>query len=237
MSRSPEFDPSMKNSSPEAGEVPVHPRFNIDEINIFPSPKTYPEYIEQLRRMDQESDTKDEPDIESMIERGRERLFKTIEAEEKKRNNPWEPFNLEPQSNQRFINLYNGPYSEHMEFNREKSERLLEVAGIEGKVVIVDVPRDRSAGGATITSVNPDGSSSAGRFKSAEKQKTVKSALEGWKIEIPGEDILDEIVRKDSKKPLNERFAVKVNRTVRDSVREIVFREKLTPDGPHEFFL
>ncbi|MBI2031815.1 MAG: hypothetical protein HYT08_04350 [Candidatus Levybacteria bacterium] len=145
---------------------------------------------------------------------------------------PWEPFNLEPTPNQRFINLYDGPFSQQMELNRANADRLLDVAAIQGRVMLTNVPMDRNRG---IAGVNADGSVTKrrGLFWGEEIEEDGSKALvkpipEGWKIEIPGEEILDRLSRQESKTPLDRRFTAKFNQVIRDSMRKIIFREKLT---------
>ncbi len=147
----------------------------------------------------------------------------------------WEPFLLEPSPEDRFVNLYGGPFSQQMELNRKNVERFIEVAGLEGNITLVDVPRDRRAAGVSVTSVTPEGTATAGKVKSAEKRKTAHSTSEGWRIEIPGEDILDELSRKESKNPLDQRFTARFSQLIRDSMREILLREKLTSEK-HSMF-
>ena len=77
-----------------------------------------------------------------------------------------------------------------MELNRKNAERLLQAAGIEGKVILADKPMDKSR---SIAGVNPDGSIAGRRRLSwGEKiqdenksQSLVKSIPQGWRIEIP----------------------------------------------------
>ena len=198
-----------------------------------------------------------EPDYDEMIERGRRRLLEAIENDseeqivfseeelaeskgKKQKPNPWEPFNLEPHPSQNFVNLYGGPYSQQMELNRANAERLLEVAGIEGKVILADRPMDRSR---SVAGVNPDGSVTGRRKlfwgekieEEDKSQSLVKSIPEGWRIEIPGQEILDELSRQENKKPLDQRFASGFNQIIRDSLMKIMFREKLTPDGGNSY--
>ena len=85
----------------------------------------------------------------------------------------------------------------------------MQAAGIEGKVILADKPMDKSR---SIAGVNPDGSIAGRRRLSwGEKiqdenksQSLVKSIPQGWRIEIPGQDIMEELSRKESKKPLNK---------------------------------
>lgn len=159
----------------------------------------------------------------------------TAEPIKTKPTGDWEPFNLEPHPSHNFVNLYSGPFSAQMELNRKNAERLLQVAGIEGKVILSDTPMD---GSRSIAGVNPDGSV-AGRRRLSwgeeiqdenKSQSLVKSIPQGWRIEIPGQDIMEELSRKESKKPLDKRFVSRFNQQLRQAVNEIIIREKLTSE-------
>jgi|SRR3989344_3256598 len=150
-------------------------------------------------------------------------------------NGDWEPFNTEPSFNDRFINLYGGPFSQQMELNRKNAERLLDVAAIEGKVILADKPMNRSR---SIAGVNSDGSVTGRRrlfygerIEDEDKsQSLVKSFPEGWRVEIPGQEILEELSRKGSEKPLNKRFASRFNQQLRQALSEIIIKEKLSAE-------
>ena len=111
----------------------------------------------------------------------------------------------------------------------------MQAAGIEGKVILADKPMDKSR---SIAGVNPDGSIAGRRRLSwGEKiqdenksQSLVKSIPQGWRIEIPGQDIMEELSRKESKKPLNKRFVSRFNQSLRTAVEEAIVREKLTSE-------
>ncbi|OGH23643.1 MAG: hypothetical protein A2958_02620 [Candidatus Levybacteria bacterium RIFCSPLOWO2_01_FULL_38_13] len=153
-------------------------------------------------------------------------------------NGDWEPFNLDPHQSQNFVNLYGGPFSQQMELNRTNAERLLQAAGIEGKVIIADLPMDRSR---SIAGVNTDGSVTGRRRlfwgeKVQEEngsQSLVRSIPEGWRIEIPGQEMMEELSRKKSKTPMGERFIAKINQQLRQALSELIIKEKLTPKNPH----
>ncbi len=194
-----------------------------------------------------------EPDYDEMINRGRRRLLEAIEngdesdenivfsaetqtalKDKKQNHNPWEPFNLEPNPNQKFVNLYSGPFSQQMELNRANADRLLDVAGIQGQIILTDVPMDRSRG---IAGINSDGSVTKRRglfwgekLEEDQSQALVKPTPDGWRIEIPGQEIIEELSRQESKTPLDKRFTGRFNQVIRDSIREIIFREKLTTE-------
>lgn len=150
-------------------------------------------------------------------------------------NGDWEPFNTESHSSQNFINLYGGSFSQQMELNRKNAERLIQVAGIEGKVIIADLPMNRSR---SIAGVNSDGSVTGRRrlfwgerIGDEEKpQSLVKPIPQGWRIQIPGQEILQDLARQESKKPLDKRFVDRFNLQLRQALGEIIIREKLTAE-------
>ncbi len=162
------------------------------------------------------------------------------ETPEPRKQNDWESFNTKPHPSQNFVNLYSGPFSQQMELNRKNAERLLQVAGIEGKVILADTPMDRSR---SIAGVNPDGSV-IGRRKlywgekiedEDKSQSLVKSIPQGWRIEIPGQDILDELSSEKSKKPLDKRFVARFNHLLRPALNQVMIREKLTAEKDTQF--
>lgn len=217
------------------------------------SPELFVPGREVMRYFSPDNKPDKEPSYDEMIERGRRRLLEAIvngdesdgnvvfsaetppALKNKKQNyNPWEPFNLEPNPSQRFVNLYGGPYSQQMELNRANAERLLEVAAIQGRVTLTDVPMDRNR---SIAGVNTDGSVTKRRglfwgekIEEDESKAMVKPIPEGWKIEIPGQEIIEELSRQESKKPIGERFTTRINQTLRNLIGEVIFREKLTSD-------
>lgn len=150
------------------------------------------------------------------------------------------PFLDEPEpSQQKFVNLYGGPFAAQMQLNRNNAERLIKVAGIEGKIIMTDLPIDRRY---SITGVNSDGSVTGrkGLFwgEKLEDERSpealVKPIPEGWRIEIAGQEILDGLVRQRSQKPLDRRFIKRVNSCLRAAFSEIIIREKLTSEkNPH----
>src|SRR3989344_4155614 len=150
-----------------------------------------------------------------------------------KRQSDWESFLSKPAPQQRFINLYGGPFGQQMELNRKNAEKLLEMGGIEGKLILVDLPMDRSR---SIAGVNSDGSVTGRRrlfwgekIEDEESPRSlVKSVPEGWRIEIPGQDIMEELSRQESEKPLGKRFVARFNQQLRQALGEVILREKLT---------
>lgn len=222
------------------------------ERSFGASPELFVPGREVMRSFSPDNKPGQEPDYDEMIRRGQRRLLEAIENEteeqvlfsgeelakskdRKKKPNPWEPFNLEPHPSQRFINLYGGPFSQQMELNRINAERLLDVAAIQGQVVLTDVPMDRNR---SIAGVNTDGSVTRRRnlffgekLEEEGSEALVKSIPQGWKIEIPGQDIMEELSRQESKTPLDKRFTNRFNQIIRDSLREIMIREKLTSES------
>jgi len=162
-------------------------------------------------------------------------IVQTAEPIGAKPNSDWESFNTQPDPSRCFINLYGGPFSQNMELNRTNAERLLEVTGIEGKIILADGPMDRSR---YIDGINSDGSVTARRrlfwgekIQDEDKPHSlVKSVPEGWRIEIPGQDIMDELLRKESKVPLGKRFASRFNQSLRTAMGGVIVREKLTAE-------
>lgn len=156
----------------------------------------------------------------------------------------WEPFCSEPTAGQKFVNLYGGPFAQQLELNRTNAERLIVVAAISGQIILSDIPMDRKR---YLDGVNPDGSVTVRRQlffgqkidqeKSDKKQSLVTAIPQGWKIEIPGQEILETLARQKSNRPLNERFTGKVNERLRVSLNEIILREKLTSKNNAELRL
>jgi len=151
-------------------------------------------------------------------------------------NGDWEPFNLDPfnldpHPSQNFINLYGGPFSQQMELNRKNAERLLQVAAIEGKVILtsLSMSRTRSA------EVNPDGTATGKRGlfwgKKPEDAENpyhrVTSIPEGWRVEICDQRIHDELSQKFAGEKLQKKFVAKFNQHFRAGIWQAVWKEKM----------
>ena len=100
-------------------------------------------------------DVRDQRRILEMLARlgGRREEKKKLPSKNVNTSNGWEPFNtdLDP-TNQKFINLYGGVFSQQMELLRPKVEELLRVAAIDGKVVLTTMSADRKRSISGVTS-------------------------------------------------------------------------------------
>lgn len=143
------------------------------------------------------------------------------------KDGPWEPFLNEPDSeNQRFIVTYSGPYAQRLEINRKNAERLMEVAALDGKIVVTDLVPER---GRSISGVNPDGSVSAKRrlfwgerFPTSVDEESKYSRItlipEGWRVEIAGQKILEDLIERKSNKQLDRRFVIGFNGELKSAI-------------------
>ena len=179
--------------------------------------------------------------------RGKDRLLAAFDDEISRQNpdlkgsgkkNDWEPFLNELNEDQRVIVTYIGPYAQRLEINRKNAQRLIEVAALDGKIVVGDLVPDRNR---SISGVNPDGSVTAGRrvffghklgLPTEQEEKgeyrQVTSTPEGWRIEVAGQRILEDLAETESKVPLEERFLGRFKKEVRDSLSYILFEDKLS---------
>lgn len=161
-------------------------------------------------------------------------LAESADQKEPTKPNRWEPVLSEPTSTQNFVMIYGGPYSQKMEIDRVTAERFVDVAAINGRVYITDLAVNR---GRVTAGINSDGSVSAGRasfgslklpvFREEEEGfHRVTEVPDGWKLEIAGVKILEDLAEKRSKKPIDERFIQRFNAELRDGLRELIFRDK-----------
>ena len=162
------------------------------------------------------------------------------------RRDGFEPFLTEPQpDNQRFINMYGGNYSQHMELNRLRAEELMRVGAFNGQIVLTSSSSLRR----TSPDVNPDGSVTAKRGlfwgEQVQEEETARPYQvlpipQGWRVEIRDQEILDYLAREQSTKPLDKRFVVQFNRNLRSAFFEILKKEKIgdrDPDFKWKIFL
>ena len=154
----------------------------------------------------------------------------------------FEPFISDSQPGDRFINLYNGAFSQQMKLNRRKAEEFIRIAGLEGSIVLTSVPRSRIRN----IDVNPDGTVTARKSLShgespkewvEEKPVRAISIPEGWRIEVCDQLIMDELLSQETRKPLDKRFVERINPEVRSILQRIVIREKLTREKDADFRL
>lgn len=160
-------------------------------------------------------------------------INQTVEPIKTKLNSDWEPFNAEPHHpSQNFVNLYSGLFSTQMELNRKNAERLIQVAALEGNIILTSLlmSRTRSA------EVNPDGTATGKRRlfwdenpdDAENPYHRVTPIPEGWRIEICDQRIRDELSEKYSGEKLQKKFAAKFNEYLRTGIQQAVLGEKLT---------
>lgn len=151
----------------------------------------------------------------------------------------WEPFNQEPSSEQRFVNLYGGVFSAQMELNRKKAEELVRVAALEGQIVLTSLSAIRNRP----FEANPDGSVTAKRRLPWGEKPTedvenpyfrVASIGEGWRVEICDQRIHQELAERYSGEKLQKKFVARFNQYLRTAIWKIVKDEKLTSKKDHE---
>jgi len=165
----------------------------------------------------------------SSSEEEKERL---PQEEGENRQDGFEPFLTDPQPDtQRFINIYGGNYSQQMELNRLSVEELMRVGAYKGQIILTSLPplRKRSL------DINADGSATAKRRlfwgEKVEDEETIRPYQvlpipQGWRVEINDQEILDDLTRQESRKPLEKRFVAEFNRNLRSALFEILRKEK-----------
>lgn len=144
----------------------------------------------------------------------------------------WEPFNSEPESAQRFINLYGGNFAQDMKLNRKNTERLIRVAALEGNIILTSLSPSRTRS----IDINPDGSTTAKRRlfwdeNPDDKENPyhrVTSIPEGWRVEICDQRIRDELAEKFAGEKLQKKFVAKFNQHLRAGLWQVLWKEKLT---------
>ncbi len=147
-------------------------------------------------------------------------------------NGDWEPFSQEPAGDNRFLNFYNGNYSQDMEINRKRAEQAIKVAGLEGNIILTSLSYSRTRS----IEANPDGSVAGKRGlfwgekpeDSENPYHRVTSIPEGWRVEICDQRIRDELSEKYSGEKLQQKFVAAFNQHLRSGIREAVWKEKLT---------
>ena len=170
--------------------------------------------------------------LAKIAERPKAPKEKTPKPEKSFNNQVWEPFNTEPAPNQRFINLYGGNFAQNMELNRKKAERLIQVAALEGIVILSSLSPSRTRS----LEVNPDGTATGKRgLFWGEKPEDVENPYhrvtpipEGWKIEICDQKIHQELAEKYSGEELQKKFVTRFNQHLRAGIWQAVWKEKLT---------
>lgn len=165
-------------------------------------------------------------------------------VEQPRSENPWVPFLDNPQPEDNFVVLYGGPFASLLQYNSENAERLLKVAGFDGRVVVSDLDPNFVPSTTTITpDLNADGSiarrkpSPADLFKkpgySQEgKFSRIQTTPEGVRIEIAGGRILESLReldrRQHNNRRIDERFLKIFNTELRKSMTKALWEEKIS---------
>lgn len=157
--------------------------------------------------------------------------------EEKGSRKGFEPFvGSEQDSFYLFVNAYNGIYARDMALNRKAVERTLQLAHLDGKVILANSSLSRSR---AIDGPNPDGSV-------AQKRNTVFGAKleddkenplykvtpipKGWRIEINDNKLMEDIQKNKNltAEQTKKQFIGRFNELTRKGLMESVLKEKLT---------
>ncbi len=149
----------------------------------------------------------------------------------------WEPITDCPPSDN-FICTYGGNFSQHLLINRGQIERFLDIASLDGRVLLQESKVRRPQ--PIPDGVNPDGSVAGrgslrwGQKIEAENKKQnpyfqVESDPAGWVISINGNLIQEDLVKKglDARNMVRP-FAGKMNYYTRVGLRETLLKQKLS---------
>lgn len=185
------------NASPEdflAGREAFHAFSKNDIPENEPDYKISPNGVEKLRQL-----------IESDIPRG-----------QNPESQDWEPFSEDgkPKNGNRFINYYDGILEERLDLDRTKTEKVLDVAGMDNPVILSNARIDEG-------------------ISSLEKESGI------WRIKFDDKKAFEQAHAMIGDKSPDRKFLDLLNLTVRNSFREIFYREKLTAEGETDtgFFL
>ncbi len=148
-------------------------------------------------------------------------------------------------TNHRFINRYDGPYTQNMFLNRKAVEKFIKLGGLQGTITLGQLPNFPQR---IEEKVNPDGSVTTTKVDilnnghtspSLEEENPhyrVTSTYDGWNININGKRINDEISRNPPKSMSNEElFTRRFNGFLYNSLRNCLEREKWS-DEKNPFF-
>ena len=146
---------------------------------------------------------------------------------------PWEAFLAEQNPQNKVQINYEGPFAQRLEINRANAERFAGIGAIDNQIVIKDLPNSRAR---QIDSINADGSTTQKRSvffgqklqSEGAARSLVTPAPGAYIVAINGERILQEEQEKDSKKPLDVRFAKKFNEELGASLISVLRKEKLS---------
>lgn len=153
------------------------------------------------------------------------------------RRNFWEQI-LESQPSDKFVCAYGGPIAQQLEINRGVVDKFLDIASLDGRVLVKDSNRTRKRANPDI---NPDGSITAksvlkwGEKPIIDEKKDniyfqVEPDPEGWVISLNGKLIQDDLVEKtkNGSREVQKELAGKLNYSLRVGLKEALLKDKLT---------
>lgn len=143
--------------------------------------------------------------------------------------------NLSEIESRKFVSEYSGPFSANLQVKNHPLDRFLKLSGLYGKVTLRGDFIDRVR---PTPDINPDGSTSGkGNLRAKEapsvEQKiqdlSVNTDREGYVITINGEDILEELAKKNrGSYRVADQFAAKFNSLFCVGLQAALFLDKFT---------
>ena len=156
--------------------------------------------------------------------------------------NGFEPFinGNENGKNNLFVNLYGGNFSQKMELNRKGVERVLEIAHLDGTVILTSLIAPRKSSEAQGNELAAKRNLFFGdKIQDEDRENPshrVISVPEGWRIEINDQKLTEELTEKKlSGKKLQRAFIKRFNGHFREALKECVRREKLSNEKDKYF--
>jgi len=159
------------------------------------------------------------------------------------RTDGFEPFvNPEPTENPLFVNGYVGNFAQVMELNRVGIERVLKIAHLDGKVVLVNVSSLRFDAEAQGNELAAKRTPSFGEKIEEDHEENpflkVVPTPQGWRIEINDARITEELTEKKlSGKKLQKEFIKRFDGHLKEALKECIWREKLSSEKDKYFRL
>lgn len=154
-----------------------------------------------------------------------------------RKNSFWEPV-LESNPSDRFICTYGGPLAQHLQINRSVVDKFLNIASLDGRVLLTESKRHRPR---IAPDINPDGSVTAkgilkwGEKPALEEKKDnvyfqVEPDQEGWVISLNGRAIHDDLMEKTKKgsREVCQGTVEKLDYYLRVGLKESLLKDKLT---------
>lgn len=177
--------------------------------------------------------------VESIVKAALSRLSPEKAPEGNKNFEPFigeeKPNETLPNPEYKFINNYGGIYASRLELNRTAIERFISLSRIAGNITLSSLQRSRTRG---YMEINSDASVSSKRGLTIGQHNLeedgnpyyrINATRDGWMMQVNGEQILQDIHDKPSKKITNEvRFAKVFNGHLRHALKNVLTGEKLT---------